>query len=68
MKYLIQMICPPGGTVLDPFAGSCTTGVAAVLTKREPILIEREAEYVEIGEARLKEARGENEKQNRLFQ
>ena len=30
MRYLITMICPPGGTVLDPFAGSCTTGVAAI--------------------------------------
>lgn len=67
MRYLIQMICPPGGTVLDPFAGSCTTGVAAIQTKRQPILIEREAEYVEIGEARMAEAGGENEEQNRLF-
>jgi site-specific DNA-methyltransferase (adenine-specific) len=67
MRYLITMICPPGGTVLDPFAGSCTTGVAAIQTEREFIGIEREEEYVEIGEARMTEARGDNEEQNRLF-
>ena len=67
MCYLITMICPPGGKVLDPFAGSCSTGVAAIETKREFIGIEREAEYHEIGEARLKEARGENDPQHRLF-
>ena len=68
MRYLITMICPPAGTVLDPFAGSCSTGVAAIETKREFIGIEREEEYAEQGEARLAEAKGENEIQNRLFQ
>ena len=68
MKYLITMICPPAGTVLDPFAGSCTTGVAAIQTKREFIGIEKEEEYVEIGEARMREARGDNDPQNRCFE
>ena len=40
-------------TVLDPFAGSGTTGAAAVLEGFDFIGIEREAEYVEIAEARI---------------
>ena len=67
MRYLITMICAPGGLVLDPFAGSCTTGVAAIETKRDFIGIEREHEYHAIGVARMSEARGENDPQNRLF-
>jgi site-specific DNA-methyltransferase (adenine-specific) len=45
MKWLVALVCPPGGTVLDPFAGSGTTGAAALATGREAILIEREAAY-----------------------
>lgn len=67
MRYLITMICPAGGQVLDPFAGSATTGVAAIETKREFLGIEREEEYHEQGEARLAEARGDNDEYNRLF-
>jgi len=46
MRYLVRLITPPGGVVLDPFAGSGSTGVAAMLEGFESILIEREAEYV----------------------
>jgi DNA modification methylase len=46
MRYLCKLITPPGGTILDPFAGSGTTGEAAVLEGFHPILIEREAEYL----------------------
>ena len=53
MKYLIQMITPEGGVVLDPFAGSGSTLVAAKELGYDFIGIEREAEYVEICEARL---------------
>lgn len=48
--------CPVGGTVLDPFCGSGTTGVACVQTGRNFIGIEREAEYVEIARARIAQA------------
>lgn len=46
MRYLVRLITPPGGVVLDPFAGSGSTGVAAMLEGFESILIEREAQYV----------------------
>jgi DNA modification methylase len=47
MQWLCRMLTPPGGTVLDPFAGSGTTGLAAYLEGFNAILIEREAEYVD---------------------
>ncbi len=45
MRYLCRLVTPPGGTVLDPFAGSGTTGQAALAEGFDAILIEREAEY-----------------------
>lgn len=53
IRWLIQLITPPGGTVLDCFVGSGTAGVAAVDLGFDFIGIEREAEYVEIGRARI---------------
>lgn len=47
MQYLIRHITPPGGTVLDPFAGSGTTGEAAKREGFDCILMEAEDEYVE---------------------
>ncbi len=45
MKWLVQLVTPPNGICLDPFAGSGTTGVAALATGRGCILIEREEQY-----------------------
>lgn len=53
MRYLIRLITPKGGTVLDPFNGSGSTGCAAALERVDYIGIEREAEYVEISRARI---------------
>lgn len=53
MSYLITLGSRKGDTVLDPFAGSCTTGVAAKELGRNYICIERETEYVKICDARL---------------
>jgi len=50
---LIKLITPKGGTVLDPFAGSGTTGIAAINLKVKYILIERESDYIPIINARL---------------
>jgi len=53
MRYLCRLVTPPGGIVLDPFAGSGSTGKAAILEGFRFIGIEREAEYVEIAKARI---------------
>jgi site-specific DNA-methyltransferase (adenine-specific) len=46
MQYLVRLITPPGGTVLDCFAGTGTTGQAAITEGCRAILIEREEEYL----------------------
>ena len=46
MAYLCRLVTPPGGTVLDPFAGSGSTGMACLREGFHAILMEREAEYV----------------------
>jgi hypothetical protein len=51
-------LCPAGGTVLDPFAGSGTTGVAALRQGKTFVGAEKEPAYVEIARKRLVEARG----------
>jgi site-specific DNA-methyltransferase (adenine-specific) len=53
MRHLVRLVTPSGGTVLDPFGGSGTTALAAEQEGRDWVLIEREAEYVRIAEARL---------------
>lgn len=56
MRYLCESVTPVGGIVLDPFAGSGTTGVAAILEKHRFIGIEREAAYVDIARRRIADA------------
>lgn len=53
MEYLITLICPPAGIVLDPFMGSGSTGVAAQNLECGFIGIELNQEYVEIAEKRI---------------
>lgn len=53
MKWLVKLVTPEGGVVLDPFAGSGTTLVACKELGRSCIGIEREPEYVEIIKRRL---------------
>jgi DNA modification methylase len=53
MRWLVGLITPPGGVVLDPFTGSGTTGIAAVLEDRMFVGIERESQYVDVACARL---------------
>ena len=59
MRWLVRMVTPPGGTVLDPFTGSGTTGCAAVLEGFDFVGIEREPEYADIAEARIEHFSGE---------
>jgi len=53
MRWLVRLVTPPGGIVLDPFTGSGTTGCAAVVEGFRFIGIEREDEYATIAEARI---------------
>lgn len=59
MRWLCRLVTPPGGLILDPFAGTGTTGLAAMGEGFDAILIEREAEYFADIERRLAWARGE---------
>ena len=53
MEWLAELITPPGGTVLDPFAGSGTTLQAAINKGFTPIGIEQDADYIELIKKRL---------------
>jgi hypothetical protein len=53
MRYLVRLVTPPGGTVLEPFAGSGTTIEACVIEGFHCIAIEREADYLPLIQARL---------------
>jgi site-specific DNA-methyltransferase (adenine-specific) len=53
LRWLVRLITPPGGTVLDCFAGSGSTGMAALAEGRSAVLIEREAEHIEDARRRL---------------
>jgi len=53
MQYLIKLITPPGGVVLDPFLGSGTTAVAAILDGFDWIGCEMTKEYWPIIEGRV---------------
>jgi DNA modification methylase len=56
MQYLVKLVTPPGGTVLDPFTGSGSTGKAAILEGFDFIGIELTKDYWPIIEGRLKHA------------
>lgn len=56
MEWLVTLVTPPGGVILDPFMGSGTTGVAAVRKGFRFVGIEREDEYLAIARARIEAA------------
>jgi hypothetical protein len=53
MQYLVRLITPPNGLVLDPFCGSGTTGIACKLENFNFVGMELDAEYAKIAEARV---------------
>jgi site-specific DNA-methyltransferase (adenine-specific) len=53
MQYLVKMITPPNGIVLDPFCGSGTTGVACKLDGFQFVGLEQDPDYAKIAEARI---------------
>ena len=53
MRYLCRLVTPPGGTIIDPFMGSGSTGKGAILEGFDFIGIEQEKESFDIAEARI---------------
>jgi DNA modification methylase len=53
MRWLVRLVTPPGGTVLDPFAGSGTTAEACIVEGFRCITVEREPDYLPLIMARL---------------
>lgn len=56
MRWLVRLVTPPGGTVLDPFAGSGATVEAALLEGFDVIAVEREPEYLPLIAQRIARA------------
>lgn len=68
MRYLVKLVTPSGGTVLDPFTGSGSTGKAAILEGFEFVGIELTEDYIPIIKGRLKHAEETvNNKEEGLF-
>jgi DNA modification methylase len=61
MQYLVRLVTPPSGIVLDPFMGSGSTGKACAYEGFDFIGIDQSAEYVAIAQARITFARENNE-------
>jgi site-specific DNA-methyltransferase (adenine-specific) len=61
MRYLVRLVTPPNGTVLDPFAGSGTTLEAAMLEGFCFVGIEEQAEYIPDIQARVKQAQAQSQ-------
>jgi DNA modification methylase len=68
MQYLVRMITPPNGIVLDPFCGSGTTGIACKLEGFDFVGMEQDAEYCKIAEARIMNYEEEPEDQLELIE
>ena len=66
MRYLVRLVTPPNGVVLDPFAGSGSTLVAATLEGFSSIGIEITEEYIPIIEARIEWAKNNTDQQMEL--
>lgn len=66
MKELVEYLCPPGGVVLDPYAGSGTTAVACVQTGRQFRGAEVDETYHRLGAARIRRAVEARERAGRV--
>jgi site-specific DNA-methyltransferase (adenine-specific) len=65
LRYLVRLVTPPGGTVLEPFAGSGTTVEACILEGFNCIAIEMTDEYLPLIVERVR--RSNEEKEGRLL-
>jgi site-specific DNA-methyltransferase (adenine-specific) len=66
MQYLVRLVTQPGGTVLDPFAGSGTCGIAAIREGFDYIGIEQDPEYAVLAATRIKFAMNEKKQEGTL--
>jgi hypothetical protein len=57
VRWLARLVCPPGGVILDPFAGSGTTVEAAIIEGFRCVAVEREADYLPLILARMQRGR-----------
>lgn len=64
MAWLVRLVTPPGGVVLDPFMGSGSTGIAALREGARFVGIEREPEYFRIATARIEAAQRDTHSQS----
>ena len=55
MQYLIKIYTPEGGTVLDPFCGSGSTGIAAMLEERNFLGVDLDSDYINIAQRRVED-------------
>lgn len=60
MRWLVTLVCPPGGRVLDPFAGSGTTGEACMLAGFDCTMIERDPQHIADIQHRIKRWSGQD--------
>jgi len=67
MKYLCRLVTPKGGTVLDPFNGSGSTGKAAMLEGFNYIGIDLDPDYIKISQARIQNAKEQYEKEQNPY-
>ena len=54
MRWLVRLVTPPGGTVLDPFMGTAATGEACIVEGFPCILIDRDPVAVQLALERLR--------------
>jgi site-specific DNA-methyltransferase (adenine-specific) len=67
MQYLVRLVTPPNGKVLDPFCGSGTTGIACKIEGFEFVGMEQDPEYTKIAEARIKNWEEEKEEKTHIM-
>ena len=66
-EFFIRLLCPPDGFVADPFAGSGTTGIAALALGRRCVLIDNNEKFCDIARTRIKkEANARDEELTRV--
>ena len=68
MQYLIRLVTPPGGKLLDPFMGSGSTGKAAMYEGVDFVGIDEEPEYVTIAGRRIEYAKSEAEREKQQLE